>query len=105
MKKPIVDHIWTKIADRDYIGKVAAQQKLDEVQRLSNDISQSEGIDIDKSALGLGFIEIALLRCRQCHENDNDSRFTNDDLHINYSYATEAMYKAEEIIGNKLDHL
>ena len=105
MKKPIVDHLWTKISELDYIGKTAVDQKLDEVQRLTAVITAAEGGEAAKNVLASGLIEAALIRCRQCHDNRGDSRFTESDLHINYRFATDAMFKAEKVIDEELAHL
>lgn len=105
MKKPIVDHLWTKISDLDYIGSTAVNQKVDDVQRLADVIASAEGTETAKNVLSSELIKAALLRCKQCHDLKGDSRFTEEDLHIYYRFATDAMLKAEKVIDEELGYL
>ncbi|MCO5364777.1 hypothetical protein ALP73_00922 [Pseudomonas coronafaciens pv. garcae] len=103
MNTPIVDHLWTKISEQDYIGRIAVEQKLEEVHRLSRTISQAQGQEVANNVMKSGLIETALLRCKQFH--DGDSRLIIDDLYINYAYATSAMREAQQVIDEELAEL
>ncbi|ENG2598637.1 hypothetical protein N0673_18110 [Pseudomonas aeruginosa] len=103
MKRPIVDHSWTKIVETGGIGLAAAEKKLQAVTELARTIRAAEGKDAADNVLHNGLIETALLRCKQFHEGQ--SALIIDDLHINYTYATEAMKKSEQIIDRELSYL
>ncbi|MEI0777118.1 hypothetical protein VUT01_09515 [Pseudomonas aeruginosa] len=103
MKKPIVDHSWTKIVETDSRGLAFAEQKLREVTELARAIRATEGQDVANNVLHGGLIETALLRCKEFHEGR--AGLTIDDLHINYRYATHAMRESEQIIDAELDYL
>ena len=103
MKKPIVDHFWSKIVESDSRGIAAAEQKLQEVVELGRRISQTEGKDVANNVMSSGLIETALLRCKEFHEGRKGLAI--DDLYINYRYATQAMLEAERVIDAELGHL
>lgn len=103
MKKPVVDHLWSKIFDLETLGRSAAAQKLNEVVALSERISHSEGSDVVNTILDHGLIEAALRRCIQIQ--DREIGLDYDDLQIYARYATTAMKYAEQIIDKELAHL
>ncbi len=101
--REITDHLWVKIQDRDYIGLIAVNQKLEEVALLTAAISKAEGLEAANRIMDNGRIGVALSRCKQWHLKDD--RVTNDDLHIYYRYATDAMRNAEAILKEELPHI
>lgn len=104
MKKPVVDHLWNKIADLDMYGSAAAQAKLDEVLELARKIHETEGSEVANNVLAHGLIETALLRCRQLQDNELPG-MGYDELQIFHRYATDAMKSAEKIIDSELAYL
>lgn len=104
MKKPVVDHLWGKIADLDSQGRAAAQAKLDEVVALARTIHQAESSEIANNVLEHGLIETALLRCRQIQDHELPG-LGYDELQIFYRYATHAMKHSQEIIDRELAYL
>lgn len=101
--REIADHLWVKIQDRDYIGHIAVDQKIEEVALLTAAISKAEGQEIANRVMDHGRIGVALARCKQWHIEDD--RITNDDLHIYFRYATDAMRNAEAILAKELPHI
>lgn len=103
MKNPIVDHFFTKISERGSLALGAAQSKLQEVNELTHIIQQSEGSDAARNILADGMIALALQRCVEFHEGD--SRITEKDMHIYYSYAYREAKRSEETIDLELSSL
>lgn len=103
MKKPVVDHLWSKIFDLETLGRSAAAHKLSEVIGLSERINISEGSEVVNTILDHGLIEAALRRCIQIQDGEIDLDY--DDLQIYARYATTAMKRAEQIIDKELAHL
>ncbi|MEW9678754.1 hypothetical protein [Pseudomonas sp. TE50-2] len=101
--REITDHTWVKIQDRDYIGRIAVDQKLEEVALLTAAISKAEGLEVANRIMDRGRIGFALARCKQWHLEDD--RVTDDDLHIYYRYATDSMRNAEAILAKELPHI
>jgi hypothetical protein len=103
LKKPVVDHLWSKIGETDSIGLSAVVTKLAEVAELSGVIAGKEGTEVLNNVMDNGLIAIALARCKKFHEGG--SSLTRDDFYINYNYATISMRKSEQIIDTELEYL
>lgn len=104
MKKPVVDHLWTKIADLEPQGRAAVQAKIDELSQIAWKIREAEGSEVASNVLEHGLIETALLRCRQIQDGEVPG-LDYDDLQIFYRYATTAMKHAEKVIDEELSYL
>lgn len=103
MKKPLIDHWWSKIIETGELGKAATKDKLRDFEIIESIISAAEGADVARNVLGDGMIKQALQRCLEIHEG---SSFLNrTDLHIYWRYATHAMKEAEIIIDKELSYL
>ena len=103
MKNPIVDHLWSKIAERGSLARAAAKDKLEQVQSLTTKITNKEGSEVARNVLADGKLEFAIKRCIEFH--DGGSRLTDADLHIYYEYATQAAKHSQQIIDKELDYM
>ncbi len=103
MKKPVIDHIWSKIYDQDALGKSAAQTKLEEVKALHLRIHEAYGSEVADNVLGQGLIEHALARCIEIQ--DGKPGLDYDDLQIYATFATTAMNHSQGIINIELSEL
>lgn len=103
MQKPLVDHWWTKIAEREEVGLTAAKDKLRELAEIERAISDAEGTDVMRNVLADGQIRRALERCIQIHEGD--TLLDESDRSIYYNYATTAAKDSERIIDEELAYL
>lgn len=103
MKKPLVDHWWTKIAETDSRGLAAAKCKLEELEEIESRITQHDGQDVASNVLAHGTIKQALKRCIEFHEGRGDLNFL--DLYIYHGFATAKALDAEKVIDKELDHL
>lgn len=103
VRKPVVDHLWSKIFDLDTQGRSAAEHKLKEVIALSQKITQSEGSEVANNVLSHGLIETALHRCVQIQDGQLELNY--DDLQIYATYATTAMRHAQAVIDKELGYL
>lgn len=103
MKKPLVDHWWSKISERADVGLPAAQDKLRQLGEVEKAIASRDGQAAAANVLASGLIRRALERCVEIHQGRPD--LDADDLSIYYNYATEAAKEAERIIDKELDYL
>jgi hypothetical protein len=103
MKKPVVDHIWSKIYDQDAQGKAAAQAILEEVKALHLRIFEVHGSEVADNVLQHGLIERALSRCVEIQ--DGKLGLSYDDLQIYATYATTAMKHSQVVIDKELGEL
>lgn len=103
MKKPLVDHWWSKISERESVGLAAAKDKLQALSELEEAIRSSEGSDAVRNVLADGLIRRALERCIEIHEGG--SELDHSDLSIYYNYASAAAAQSEKIIDEELPHL
>ena len=104
VKKPVVDHLWNKIADLDMYGSAAAKAKLAEVVELARKIHEAEGSEVANSVLAHGLIETALLRCRQIQDHELQG-LGYDELQIFHRFATTAMEHSQAVIDKELAYL
>lgn len=94
MSKAVVDHLWTNIADDNYIGRIAITDKLEEIERYVQRLDQAEDSDVVKKLrFDVSAVRCALTRCNQFHHKEAD--LNQMDLHINYRYATDSMFKVQ----------
>lgn len=103
MKKPLVDHLWTKIAERGSLAESAIQQKLDELTDIETAIRTQDGAEAVRNVLGNGTIRRALERCRDYHNGSSD--VSELDLSIFFNYATATAKDSERIIDAELSYL
>ncbi len=104
VKKPVVDHLWNKIADLDMYGSAAVKAKLAEVVELARKIHEAEGSEVANSVLAHGLIETALLRCRQIQDHELQG-LGYDELQIFHRFATTAMEHSQAVIDKELAYL
>lgn len=101
MKKPLVDHIWSRMSGTE-IGPEVVKQKLAELDQIERRIRDAIGDDV-RNILADGTIHHALERMGEIHSGS--SNLDEKDLHIYHDYATSAAKKAEQIIDDELSHL
>ncbi len=103
MKTPLVDHLWTKIAERDGIARAVTEQKLQELKSIETAIALHDGAEAVHNVLAYGSIRRALERCLQYHQGSDD--MDDVDMLIFYNYATHAAKEAEDVIDRELPYL
>ncbi|MCW8158816.1 hypothetical protein D7243_21855 [Stutzerimonas stutzeri] len=102
MKRPLYDHLWTKIIERNSLAEGALEQKIKEHEEIYTAIESAEGKDAAKNVMDLGLIGHCLARCL---EHLRGGPITEKDYYVFYGYASNAAKKSEEIIDNELSHL
>lgn len=103
MKKPVVDHLWSKIYDQDSQGRSAAQTKLDEVRELRLRIQNSYSSEVANNLLRHGLIEHALERCIEIQ--DGKAGLDYHDLQVYATFATSAMNHSQVLIDKEIGEL
>ncbi|KQQ62930.1 hypothetical protein ASF66_00830 [Pseudomonas sp. Leaf129] len=103
MKTPLVDHLWTKIAERDGVARAVTEQKLQELKSIETAIALHDGAEAVHNVLAYGSIRRALERCLQYHQGAED--MDDVDMLIFYNYATRAAKEAEDVIDRELPYL
>lgn len=103
MKAPLVDHLWTKIAERDGLACAVTEQKLQELKAIETAIALHDGTEAVHNVLAYGSIRRALERCLEY--NQGSTAMDDVDLLIHYNYATYAAKEAERVIDSELPYL
>lgn len=103
MKRPLYDHIWTKIVERNSLAEGVLQQKIKEHEDVFSAIANAEGNDVARNVMDDGLIGHCLARCLE-HLNGSSS-VTEKDYYVFYSYASKAAKESEQIIDKELQHL
>ena len=103
MKSPLVDHWWSKIAERSDVGLPAAKDKLAQLAGIEAAINNTDGAEAVRNVLADGAIRRALERCIEIHEGNSNLDAT--DLSIYFNYATVEALKSQKVIDDELDYL
>ena len=103
MKRPLYDHIWTKIIERNSLAEGVLKQKIKEHEEIFTAIEKTEGKDAARNVMDDGLIGHCLARCLE-HLNGSGS-VTEKDYYVFYGYASKAAKESEKTVDKELSHL
>lgn len=104
MKKPILDHSWKSILNRDELSKICLKDKLKQLQEIAAVIQSNYDESTVINVMDNGKIIYALKRALEYLENPQ-GYLTEKDFFIYYSYASSEAKNTEKIIDDELAHL
>lgn len=103
MKRPLIDHLWSKMPEGHSFGREAVKDKLTQLGEIEEAIRSAHGQDAVENVLGAGGLRRALERMDQIY--GGDSMFDDIDLHVFYEYATWQAKESQMIIDDELADL
>lgn len=97
MSNKLVDHVWSKIIERDSQAQAALSTKIAEVVEMTLRAHAVDGADASKLVSDEGRLEYALRRCLD-HLTKPGS-VGEMDYFIYYEYATGAAKRADDMLA------
>ena len=107
MKKPFVDHLFSKIVEGRYekaLSSAAVKAKLTQLEEVAEKIRSSNGSDAVQNVLGYREVKRALEQCLDFITNPS-SMVGDADFSICNEYVAVRLKEAEVIIDSELDEL
>ncbi len=106
MKKPFIDHSWSKIVDKGDFAKIVLAQKLKLLEEVAGTIGGCSDADADSVENVLAYQQVrrALEQCLAYLEGRADA-VTETDYFIYWHYADYRLRDAERIIDDELSDL
>lgn len=103
MKKPLLDHSWKTIGDRNELSPGFIDSKITELDDIFKRIEAAEGLDVARNVTDGGLIRHALVRCKEHFKSG--ATFNGDDYYIFFQFASAGAKKTQEMIDENFEHL
>lgn len=104
MKRPFIDHSWSKIVERDPVAKVMIDAKVKQLDEVAEAIRISAGSDAVENVLDYTLVKRALEQCL-AHLSGATEVVTAHDYYIYSGYADYRIAEAQRTIDSELSHL